>query len=173
MLQSAPFFSLSGYYWGVLEKKKLQLLSDQLIPDDLSSISFSATTQNGLIWILTSFAKSFAHASCMHTKCQMSKLWVDNTWPLYCAVWLQIASLAPEDQAELYRRLKFERGGYCCISMLRTDDRDWAISGRTSAGGITLSSRTEFLSFTCLGYCGAVLPFFLFCSGPVLLTLCL
>lgn len=27
-----------------------------------------------------------------------------------CALWLQIASLAPADQAKLYQRLKFERG---------------------------------------------------------------
>lgn len=69
----------------------------------------------------------------------------NNTWlspPPLCLLWLQIAYLAPDDQGELYQRLKFERGGYCCISMLETGVGQWAISGRTSAGGITLSSPT-------------------------------
>lgn len=60
-----------------------------------------------------------------------------------CALWSQIASLAREDQAELYQRLKFERGRYRCISMLMAGDRQWAISGHTSAGSITLSGPTE------------------------------
>lgn len=58
-------------------------------------------------------------------------------------LWSQIAALAPEDQVELYQRLKFERGRYCCVRILTAGDGQWAISGHTSAGVITLSGPTE------------------------------
>lgn len=44
---------------------------------------------------------------------------------------------------ELYQRLKFERGRYCCVRMLMAGGRQGAISGHTSADGITVSGPTD------------------------------
>lgn len=55
-----------------------------------------------------------------------------------CVVWLQVADLAPGDQAELYQRLRFERGVYCCGQWLAACySRSHVSQWRSALGGLS------------------------------------